>query len=202
MKLIGSYTSPYVRKISVILLEQGMAFEFVNAQPWEPDSPISRYNPLGKVPALVDEQGRVWFDSPVIAGLLAHNAEGPKLLPDEPMAALEVRQLEALADGILDVAVISVRERQRPPAHQSPQELVRQREKIERSLDWLEQEIAAGKIVAEPLNIGTIAVGCAVDYLNFRRVLAGWCAGRPHLVALLDKLLQRSSFARTAPPTA
>ena len=67
MKLIGNYTSPYVRKISVILLEKGITFEFVNDNPWTSESTTPHYNPLGKVPALVTDNGEYWFDSPIIA---------------------------------------------------------------------------------------------------------------------------------------
>ena len=67
MKLIGSYTSPFVRKISILLLEKGITFEFVNEQPYQAETGVAQYNPLGKVPALVTDDGETWFDSPIIA---------------------------------------------------------------------------------------------------------------------------------------
>lgn len=201
MKLIGNYTSPYVRKIAIILLEQNKTVEFINLSPWEPDSAVTRYNPLGKVPALVDDSEHCWFDSPVIAGFLLQDDDSG-LLPHAAGERLAVRQLEAVADGIMDAALLAVRERQRPIEHQSPQELLRQRQHIERALDWLEQSLAADSIATNPLNIGLIAVGCALDYLNYRRVIVGWCAERPRLVQLVTELLLRDSFARTAPPSA
>lgn len=63
MKLIGSYTSPFVRKISILLLEKGIEFEFVNEQPYNAENGVAQYNPLGKVPALVTDEGDYWFDS-------------------------------------------------------------------------------------------------------------------------------------------
>lgn len=104
MKLIGSYTSPFVRKISVILLEKRIPFEFVNESPYSEDNGVARYNPLGKVPALVTDDGECWFDSPVIAQYLELLGVAPPMLPSDPRAALRMRQLEALADGVMEAA--------------------------------------------------------------------------------------------------
>ncbi|MDZ7225540.1 glutathione S-transferase, partial [Escherichia coli] len=123
MKLIGSYTSPFVRKISILLLEKGITFEFVNELPYSADSGVARYNPLGKVPALVTDEGEHWFDSPIIAEYIELLDIAPAMLPGEPLAALKVRQLEALADGIMDAGLVSVREQARPAAQQSEDEL-------------------------------------------------------------------------------
>lgn len=200
MKLIGSYTSPYVRKISVILLEKGIAFEFVNDSPWEEATQVPDHNPLGKVPTLVTDDGDIWFDSPVIVSYLELLDIAPAMVPREPGQALWERQVEALADGILDAAVLLVRERQRPAQQQSEPFLLRQRQKIVRSLDWLEQQINDQKIECEPPRLGAVALGCAIGYLNFRRLAPGWCAERPLLVRLAGKLFERESFARTEPP--
>lgn len=202
MKLVGSYTSPYVRKISIVMLEKGITFEFVNDMPYEAQNKVTQYNPLGKVPALVTDDGDVWFDSPIIVQYLELLNIAPALLPREPLASLKIRQIEALADGIMDAGLVSVREQARPPAQQSETELLRQREKITRSLDALEKYVADGTLNANELNIATIAVACAMSYLNFRRVSPGWCVDRPNLVKLVETLFQRESFARTEPPAA
>lgn len=152
MKLIGSYTSPFVRKISVLLLEKGITFEFVNELPYNADSGVARYNPLGKVPALVTDEGEYWFDSPIIAEYIELLDIAPAMLPGEPLAALKVRQLEALADGIMDAGLVSVREQARPAAQQSETELLRQREKITRSLDMLEGYLADGTLKTDTVN--------------------------------------------------
>ncbi len=201
MKLIGSYTSPFVRKISVLLLEKGITFEFVNEQPYNAENGVAQYNPLGKVPALVTDDGEYWFDSPIIAEYIELLGIAPAMVPREPKAALAVRQIEALADGIMDAALASVREQARPAAQQSETELLRQREKINRSLDRCEQLLEDGSIQTDTLNLATIALACAVGYLNFRHVSPGWCVERPLLVKLAETLFQRESFARTAPPT-
>lgn len=202
MKLIGSYTSPFVRKISVILLEKGITFEFVNEQPYSEDSGVAQYNPLGKVPALVTGEGECWFNSPIIADYIELLDISPAMLPQDAMAALKIRQLEALADGIMDAALVSVREQARPAQQQSETELLRQREKINRGLDAFEALVVDGTLKADELNLATIAVACAIGYLNFRRVAPGWCVDRPNLVALVENLFQRESFARTEPPKA
>ena len=202
MKLIGSYTSPFVRKISVLLLEKGITFEFVNEQPYNAENGVAQYNPLGKVPALVTDDGEYWFDSPIIAEYIELLGIAPAMVPREPKAALAVRQIEALADGIMDAALASVREQARPAAQQSETELLRQREKISRSLDWCEQLLHDGRIKTDTLNLATIAIACAVGYLNFRHVSPGWCVERPQLVKLAETLFQRESFARTEPPKA
>lgn len=202
MKLIGSYTSPFVRKISILLLEKGITFEFINEQPYNADNGVAQYNPLGKVPALVTDDGEYWFDSPIIAEYIEKLDIAPAMVPREPKAALYIRQNEALADGIMDAALASVREQARPPAQQSEAELLRQREKISRSLDWCETLIREGKLATDSVNLATIAIACAIGYLNFRRVSPGWCVERPLLVKLAETLFQRESFARTEPPKA
>ncbi|KTR92549.1 glutathione S-transferase [Pantoea dispersa] len=202
MKLIGSYTSPFVRKISVILLEKGLVFEFVNHSPWEPDSHVPHYNPLGKVPAFIDDQQLTWFDSSIIAQVIELRGDAPALLPDDALRALQIRQLEKLADGINDAAVMIVREQMRPGDRQSEEVLLRNREKIARGLDALETAAAQGELLnSGTLNLADIATGCTLGYLNFRRVLPNWCVNRPALVKLAETLFERESFARTVPPT-
>ncbi|EIM35661.1 putative glutathione S-transferase [Enterobacter cloacae subsp. cloacae GS1] len=203
MKLIGSYTSPFVRKISILLLEKGIEFEFVNEQPYNAENGVAQYNPLGKVPALVTDEGDYWFDSPIIAEYIELLGVAPAMLPADPKAALAMKQIEALADGIMDAALTSVREQARPAAQQSENELLRQRRK-KSAAAWIlcEQLIRDGKIQSDSLNLATIAIACAIGYLNFRRVSPGWCVDRPLLVKLAETLFQRESFARTEPPKA
>lgn len=201
MKLIGNYTSPFVRKISVIMLEKGLTFEFVNDSPWQEASLVADYNPLGKVPALVADDGSTWYNSSMIAAYLESLELAPALLPSGTRAALRVRQLETLADGVGDAALLIVREQLKAPEQQSPGEMQRQRDKIERGLDALEAAAAAGEhLNADRFNLADIATACTLSYLNFRRVLPNWCVNRPALVSLAERLLQRDSFARTEPP--
>jgi len=201
MKLIGNYTSPYVRKISVMLLEKGITFEFVNESPWHEGSHVKDYTPLGKVPALVSDDDDVWYTSSIIAAYLELLHLDPAFLPVDPRAQLAVRQLEALADGVCDAALLIVREQQKDPDQQSTSEMLRQRDKIQRGLDALEAAAVEGKwLNGSQISLADIATACTLGYLNFRRVAPGWNVNRPSLVKLATTLFQRDSFARTEPP--
>lgn len=201
MKLIGSYTSPYVRKISIMLLEKGLTFEFVNDVPWEAETRVPHFNPLGKVPALVDDHGEVFYDSPVVAGYLELLGVAPAFLPSDALEALRVRQLEALADGVTDAAVTILLESRRPAEKQDAAWVLRQRDKINCGLDALETHARRGKALGgETITLADIAVGCCIGYLNYRRLAPNWCVDRPALVKLAERLFARQSFARTEPP--
>ena len=202
MKLIASLTSPYARKIRVVLAEKGLPFELEVDIPWLADTRVPGYNPLGKVPALVADDGEVWFDSPVIAEYLDTLA-GPLLLPADRTAALPVRQAEALADGITDAAVAAFLEGMRPAERQDPAAIERQLGKISRGLTALEARVAQRKGCAgEALTIADIAIGCTLGYLDFRFAHLGWRAAHPQLAAWADGLLARPSFTASAPPAA
>lgn len=201
MKLIGTYTSPFVRKISVLLLEKGIAFEFVNDVPYKGGSKVVELNPLAKVPILLTDDGEVFYDSPVVAEYLELLAVTPAFLPADRGAALRIRQVEALADGVTEAAATLFRESLRAPEKQDENGILRQRDKLSHGLDALEK-LAREKTLlnAEQLTLADIATGCALGYLNFRRILPNWCVERPALVKLAERLFTRQSFARTLPP--
>jgi len=202
MKLLASLTSPYARKIRVILAEKALPFELVVDSPWLPETAVPSYNPLGKVPALVADDGEVWYDSPVIA-LYLETLGGAPLLPAERLASLPVRQTEALADGITDAAVAAFLEGMRPTERQDPAAIERQLGKIGRGLTALEARVAQRKGCAgEALTIADIAIGCTLGYLDFRFAHLGWRASHPQLKAWAAGLLARPSFTATVPPAA
>lgn len=202
MKLVASLTSPYARKIRVALAEKSLPFELEVDIPWLADTRVPSYNPLGKVPALVADDGELWFDSPVIAEYLDTLA-GPLLLPADRAAALPVRQAEALADGITDAAVAAFLEGMRPAERQDPAAIERQLGKISRGLAALEARVAQRKGCAgEALSIADIAIGCTLGYLDLRFAHLGWRAAHPQLAAWAAGLLARPSFTTTAPPAA
>ena len=202
MKLVASLTSPYARKIRVALAEKSLPFELEVDIPWLADTRVPSYNPLGKVPALVADDGELWFDSPVIAEYLDTLA-GPLLLPADRAAALPVRQAEALADGITDAAVAAFLEGMRPAERQDPAAIERQLGKISRGLTALEARVAQRKGCAgEALSIADIAIGCTLGYLDLRFAHLAWRATHPQLAAWAAGLLARPSFTTTAPPAA
>lgn len=201
MKLFASLTSPYARKIRVLLAEKRLPFELVVDSPWEANTRVPEINPLGKVPALVTDGGEIFFDSPVIAGYLETLDAAPAMLPEDRLEAVRVRQIEALADGIIDAAVATVLEARRPEAKRSDTEVTRQIDKIERSLTELERR-ASGRLWlnGDSIGLGDVAVGVALGYLDLRRPELDWRAGHPLLATLAERLFARASFVDTKPP--
>lgn len=201
MKLFASLTSPFARKVRVILHEKRLPFELVVDSPWESNTRIPSLNPLGKVPALITEDGEVFHDSPVIAAYLETLNAAPHLLPLDHLEAVRVRQTEALADGINDAAVAALLESRRPDAERSEREIARQLEKVERTLDVLEHK-ATGRtwLHGDDVNLGDITVGTALAYLDLRFPTLNWRASRPALAALAERLFARDSFVTTTPP--
>jgi len=201
MKLFASLTSPYARKIRILLAEKRLPFELVVDSPWEANTLVPDVNPLGKVPALITDDGEVFFDSPVIAGYLETLDASPAMLPEDRLAAVRVRQIEALADGVIDAAVATVLEARRPEAQRSETEVARQIDKIERSLAELERR-ADGRqwLHGDGISLGDVAVGVALGYLDLRRPELDWRARNPRLAALAERLFARASFVDTKPP--
>lgn len=201
IKLFASLTSPYARKVRVILLEKNLPFELVVDSPWESNTCIPGVNPLGKVPALVTADGEVFHDSPVIAAYLETLNATPHLLPLDHLEAVRVRQTEALADGINDAAVTALLESRRPDSERSETVIARQMEKIERALDVLETK-ATGRtwLHGDDINLGDISVGIALAYLDLRFPALNWRVSRPTLNALAERLFARNSFVDTVPP--
>jgi glutathione S-transferase len=201
MKLFASLTSPYARKIRIILAEKALPFELVVDSPWEVNTRIPEINPLGKVPALLTDDGEVFFDSPVIAGYLETLDAPPRLLPPAGLARVRVRRTEALGDGVTDAAVAAYLEGKRPEAEQSVATIERQHDKIRRSLDELDKlATVRAWLDGDTLQLGDLAVGVATAYLDLRLPEIAWRTGRPALLALAEGLFARPSFADTRPP--
>ena len=200
MKLIASLTSPYARKIRIAIAEKGLTCALEVDIPWLPETNVPAYNPLGKVPALVADDGEVWYDSPVIS-LYLETLGGPPLMPVDRIANLPVRQTEALADGITDAAVTAFLEARRPADRQDAETIERQLAKIQRGLAALEERLMQRKGFGGALiNIADIAVGCTLGYLDFRFGHLHWRTTHPELSAWAAKLFTRPSFASTVPP--
>ncbi|MCB1886595.1 MAG: glutathione S-transferase [Rhodocyclaceae bacterium] len=201
MRLVCSLTSPYARKIRVILAEKKLDFELVNDVPWNADTHVPDFNPLGKVPALVADDGRIWFDSPVIAEYLDTTYPAPEMIPADRTTALPVRQSEALADGITDAAVLAFLEQKRPAEQQSADTIARQLGKIERGLAALAQRVSDGDGLNHgQLSVADVAAGCTLAYLDFRFGDIDWRGAHAVLADYAAPLLARSSFQGTIPP--
>jgi glutathione S-transferase len=199
MTLRFSPTSPYVRKVMAMASETGLIdrIKILRTDPWSPDTDLGADNPLGKVPALVLEDGTVLFDSPVICEYLDSLHDGPKLFPAPAEGRWQALRLQALGDGLSDAAILRRLDSMRPEAQQSRDWQERQRAAVERACDGLER--AAGAL-AGPLTIGTLAVACALGYLDFRFAADNWRHDRPHLAEWFDDFARRPSIDNTVPP--
>ena len=203
MKLIGSLSSPYVRKVRVVLAEKKLDYELVNEDVWSAQTTIAEANPLGKVPCLLMDGSDALFDSRVIVEYLDTLSPVGKLIPATGRERVEVKTWEALADGLLDAAVLARLEAQwggRSEAQRSPAWIERQLGKIDASLKAMGKGLGDKPFcVGIHLSLADIAVACAVGYLDFRFPQIPWRTEYPNLVRLHDKLMLRPSFAGSVP---
>lgn len=201
LKLYHSVTSPFVRKVNVLLAESGLAdrvtLETVSGTPLATGTLPTHANPLGKVPALELDDGRVLYDSRVICRYLDTLAGG-RFYPSGE-ALWDVLVLEATADGIMEAGVLMVYEvRLRPEAQRSPDWTQAQWAKIARGLDVLERQWLDA--LNGPLTMGQIALGAALGYLDFRHAARDWRQGHPGLAAWEAGFAARPSMLATRPP--
>jgi len=202
MKLIGSLTSPYVRKVRVVLAEKKLDYNFVLEDVWGSDA-ILAANPLGKVPVLVMEGAEAVFDSRVIVEYVDTLSPVGKLIPASGRERVEVRTWEALADGILDACVAARLEATwsgRTDAQRCQAWMDRQQTRIAAALKSVSQGLGEKPYcVGTHFSLADIAVGCALLWLEFRFPEIGWRTNYPNLGRLVDKLAARQSFIDTVP---
>lgn len=198
MKLCYSATSPYVRKVVAAGIELGLdgRIERVPTSAWDPGTKLGEINPLGKLPALVTDDGEALYDSPVICEYLDSVAGGGKLFPAGGAARWTALRRQALADGIMDAGVSARLESQRPAGAKSEDWIARQRAAMSRALDALEAE--AGNLGGD-VTIGHVAIACALGYLDFRFAADEWRNGRSGLATWFDAFARRPSIATTVP---
>ena len=203
MKLIGSDSSPYVRKVRIVMAEKKLDYQFVIEDVWAADSPIVHSNPLGKVPCLVMEGGEALFDSRVIVEYLDTLSPVGKLIPAMGRERAEVKTWEALADGVLDALLLARLENNwvgRPKAQRSQAWIDRQLSKTQASLKAMSQGLGEKPFCAGIyLSLADIAVGCSLGYLDFRFPEIDWRPSSPNLAKLQEKLMQRQSFIDSKP---
>lgn len=198
MKLRHSVTSPFARKAEVAAHELGLAgrVERVPTNAWDPRSDLGQLNPLGKIPALVADDGTVLYDSPVICEYLDSLAGGGRLFPPGGPDRWTALKRQALADGLMDAAVSARLESQRPAGEKSEKWIERQRTAMGRALDALEADAAS---FGDGVTIGHVAIGCALGYLDFRFAGDDWRNGRPQLAGWYDAFAKRPSMVATVP---
>ena len=205
MKLIGALTSPYVRKVRIVMAEKKLDFQLVLEDVWNSDA-ILEANPLGKVPCLVMEGGEAVFDSRVIVEYLDTLSPVGKLIPPAGRERAEVRTWEALADGLVDASILARMEavwKGRTDGERSKAWIERQMSRVDSALGAMARGLGDKPwCFGNHLTLADIAAGCALGYLDFRFPQIDWRVRHPNLARLADKLATRPSFAETAPPAA
>jgi len=203
MKLVGSSTSPYVRKVRVVLAEKRLDYQFVTEDVWADDTTIGQSNPLAKVPCLIMEGSEAMFDSRVIVEYLDTLSPVGKLIPQPGRERAEVKTWEALADGVMDAAILWRLEAtwaKRAESERSQAWMDRQRGKVLAGIEAMAKGLGDKPFCGGiHFCLSDVAVGCAIAYIGFRFPEIDWRGEHPNLARLHDKLLTRPSFADTQP---
>ena len=201
MKLIGSLASPYVRKVRIVFAEKKLDYALEQEDVWDAATSIQHSNPLGKVPCLILEDGAAMFDSRVIVEYLDTLTPVCKLIPVNGRERAEVKCWEALADGVLDAAVlVRLEKKLRPEEQQSPEWIARQMSKVAAGLKAMSVGLGDTPFCAGiHYTLADVAVACALGWLTFRFPEMDWRGDYPNLAKLFDKLSERPSFKDTVP---
>ncbi len=198
MKLRFSPVSPYVRKVSVTIIETGLEdrVENILTNAHDPESDIASDNPLGKVPTLILDDGQVLYDSPVICEYLDSLHDGDKLFPASGPARWKALQLLALGDGMAEAGIDSRREGRRSEECKIDKLIEHQTAVVLRSMDTLENDL---ENLQAGFAIGQIAIACSIGWLDFRFPDLGWSRDRPGLADWFEGVSERPSMMQTVP---
>lgn len=201
MKLIGSLASPYVRKVRVVMAEKKLEYALILEDVWASDSTIQQSNPLGQVPCLLMEDGGAMFDSRVIVEYLDTLTPVGKLIPPNGRERAEVKNWEALADGVLDAAIlVRLEKNMRPENMRSEAWIGRQMGKVMAGLKSMSGGLGEAAFCSgNHLTLADISVACALGWLAFRFPEIDWRTDYPNLAKLFDKLSERPSFKESCP---
>jgi len=200
MQLLGSLTSPYTRKVQIVLAEKRIESDFVLDLPWTPEARTPHFNPLGKVPVLVLDDGSSLFDSRVIVEYLDTLAPQPPIYGATSAERIQVKRWEALTDGLSDAAAAIVIENRRVPAERSAAWIARQESKVHAALKEMARQLGDSPwCVASGYSLADINLGCALGFLAFRLPQVEWRNTYPNLAVLFDTLSQQEAFINTVP---
>lgn len=200
MKLLASLTSPFARKVRIVLLEKEVDCELVVDIPWNVDTHVPQFNPLGKVPVLILDDGQTLFDSRVIVEYLDTLLPSRAFIPQHPHTMIAVKRQEALADGIADAAATIFLEKRRPLPLQSQDWMMRQQRKIDLGLEAMAAALADEEyFVSERLTLADIATVCCLGYLDFRFAELNWRELYPNLTRFMQRMMERASISSTVP---
>ena len=193
MKLLGTTTSPYARKVRLVMFEKNITHEFIVDLPREPGSLVPRVNPLGRVPALILDDETCVFDSPVIAEYADSLSDTPILIPrDDAMARMRVKRWEALADGIVDSAVVVRMERIRPEEKQDEGNITRNNDAISRALALAADQLGEREwCEGAAITLADLALVSALIYLDLRQPERDWRGKHPNLAVWCARISAR-----------
>lgn len=199
MKLLGTNTSPYVRKVRLILLEKNIAHNYLVDAPREPGSQVARVNPLGRIPALILDDETCVFDSPVIAEYTDSLNDTPILVPrTDALARMRVKRWEALADGIMDSAVVVRTESLRPADKQEAGNITLHNNAVTRALDYA-ASLLGQHVWCEgtSITLADLALVSALIYLDLRQPDRDWRGQHPNLATWFSLISARPSVRAT-----
>jgi len=199
MKLLGTNTSPYVRKVRLVLLEKNIAHDYVVDPPREPGSLVARVNPLGRIPALILDDETCVFDSPVIAEYADSLNDAPILIPrNDALARMRVKRWEALADGIMDSAVAVRNESMRPAEKQEAGNISLHYNAVTRALAYAADQLGAKEwCEGASVTLADLAMASALVYLDLRQADRDWRGAHPNLAAWFTRMNGRASVRAT-----
>ncbi|MHB1951159.1 MAG: glutathione S-transferase N-terminal domain-containing protein [Acidiferrobacteraceae bacterium] len=199
MRLYGSLTSPYVRKVRILMKEKGIPCEFMVEDPWSDKTVGAARNPLGKVPVLISDDDRVFYDSGLIVEYL-DSLGGERLIPESGNARWDVLQWHVLGHGVIDAAVTRLLETRRPADQQSAKVIIRQEGKIAKALDAADKaDKGKAYLIGDRFSLADLSLGLALEYIDFRYP-HDWRSSHPRLARWLAGISRRASFAETLPP--
>ncbi len=191
MKLLGTNTSPYVRKVRLVLLEKNIPHTYLIDAPNNPGSQVARVNPLGRIPALILDDETCVYDSSVIAEYVDTLNDTPKLIPrHDVLAKMRVKRWEALADGIMDSAIVVRNERTRPADKQDVDNITQHSAAVSRALAHAATQL--GK--QEWCEGAAITLASAIVYLDLRLPELGWRTQHENLAAWFARMNTRPSM--------
>jgi glutathione S-transferase len=197
--LLGSNTSPYVRKARLVLLEKNIPHTYVVDPPSDPNSEVYRVNPLGRIPALIRDDGTCVFDSTVIADYADSMNDTPILIPRQDVQArMRVKRWEALADGIMDSAIVVRNEQLRPAEKQDPNVLDLHNSAISHSLSYIAEQLGNAEwCEGNCITVADLALLSALCYLDLRQAERDWRGAYPNLAAWFKRISARPSVKIT-----
>jgi glutathione S-transferase len=201
MKLLASPASPYTRKVRIVLIEKKIECDLEQVDVAPVENPVNAHNPLGKIPALVLDDGTAIYDSRVIVEFLDGKSPISKLIPEDLRDRIAVRRWEALADGVLDAGLLVRYESMRDKKEQSKAWSDKQLARVKRGMAQMAADLGERTWChGERYSLADIAVGCCLGWLGFRKPGGlDWHQDYPVLARHYEKLMARPAFADTVP---